>query len=138
MWFLLSGSSSMFMREMGLSEDRLRNCAAYFDLVESTRDRAEWVTKRKGSGRETKLAWTIEDAHAANLVEKSGGGDFRGISRSGKPSNWDKYRRTMLRWRAGTELARAVYPDVTAGIYTPDELADGPAPESLEAPHAAE
>lgn len=110
----------------------------YFDLVESTRERAEWVTKRKGSSRETKLAWTIEDAHAANLVEKSGGGDFRGISRSGKPSNWDKYRRTMLRWRAGTELARAVYPDVTAGIYTPDELADGAAPENLESPHAAE
>lgn len=111
--------------------------AEYFDLVESSRTTATWITKRKGASRETTLTWTIDDALAAGLVERAGV-DYRGVSRSGKPSNWDKYRRTMLRWRCGTELARAVYPDVTAGIYTPDELTDGAGPEELEARFAAE
>lgn len=98
--------------------------AEYFDLVETSSSTATWATKRRGARHETKLTWTIEDAFAAGLVERAGNG-FRGISRSGKPSNWDKYRRTMLRWRAGVELARAVYPDVTMGLYTPDEASDG-------------
>lgn len=106
--------------------------AEYFDLVESSRAKATWVTKRKGASRETTLTWEIEDAAAAGLVTRSGNGEYSGVSRSGKPSNWDKYRRTMLRWRCGTELARAVYPDVTAGIYTPDELTEGGGPEETE------
>lgn len=93
----------------------------YFDLVESTREKATWATKRRGAKHETRITWTIQDAHAAGLVEKSGDG-YRGISKSGRPSNWDKYRPAMLRHRAGVELARAVYPDVTAGLYTPDEF----------------
>ncbi|HVJ17055.1 MAG TPA: 5'-3' exonuclease H3TH domain-containing protein [Polyangiaceae bacterium] len=99
--------------------------AEYFDLVETSSTAATWATKRRGARHETKLTWTIEDACAAGLVERSSNGTFRGVSRSGKPSNWDKYRRTMLRWRAGVELARAVYPDVTMGLYTPDEASDG-------------
>jgi 5'-3' exonuclease len=98
--------------------------AEYFDLVETSSATATWATKRKGARHETKLTWTIEDAFNAGLVERAGQG-YRGVSRSGKPSNWDKYRRTMLRWRAGVELARAVYPDVTMGLYTPDEVSDG-------------
>lgn len=93
----------------------------YFDLVESSREKATWATKRRGAKHETRITWTIQDAHAAGLVEKTADG-FRGISKSGKPSNWDKYRPAMLRHRAGVELARAVYPDVTAGLYTPDEF----------------
>jgi 5'-3' exonuclease len=98
--------------------------AEYFDLVETSSTTATWATKRKGARHETKLTWTIEDACAAGLVTKTASG-YSGVSRSGKPSNWDKYRRTMLRWRAGVELARAVYPDVTMGLYTPDEASDG-------------
>lgn len=93
----------------------------YFDLVESSREKATWATKRRGAKHETRITWTIQDANAAGLVEKTADG-FRGISKSGKPSNWDKYRPAMLRHRAGVELARAVYPDVTAGLYTPDEF----------------
>ena len=101
--------------------------AEYFDLVETSSEKATWATKRKGARHETKLSWTIEDACAAGLVSRSqsGLGGFSGVSKSGRPSNWDKYRRTMLRWRAGVELARAVYPDVTMGLYTPDEVSDG-------------
>lgn len=103
----------------------------YFDLVESSREKATWATKRRGAKHETRITWTIQDAHAAGLVEKTADG-YRGISKSGKPSNWDKYRPAMLRHRAGVELARAVYPDVTAGLYTPDEF-DGEASGVIDA-----
>jgi hypothetical protein len=59
--------------------------------------------------------------------------DARGVSKSGKPSNWDKYRATMLRWRAATELARAVYPDVVTGLYSPDEISEGTHDPQIEA-----
>lgn len=98
--------------------------AEYFDLVESTRDKSTWTTKRKGAKHEASITFTIIDACDAGLVQRVGN-DYKGVSRSGKPSNWDKYRRTMLRHRAGVELARAVYPDVTAGLYTPEEVSDG-------------
>lgn len=109
--------------------------AEYFDLIETTNENAKWVTKRKGSSREVVLDWTIEDALNAGLLTGTPEKAF-GVSKSGKPSNWDKYRRTMLRWRAATELARAVYPDVTTGIYTPDELAEGVYDPEIEARHA--
>jgi len=106
--------------------------AEHFDLVETTDEKATWITKRKGSAREVPLTWDISDALNAGLLigtpEKC-----MGVSVSGLPSNWDKYRRTMLRWRAATELARAVYPDVTTGLYTPDEIADGVYDPQLEA-----
>lgn len=96
----------------------------FFDLVETSREKATWTTRRKGSERSATITWTMQDALAAGLVTRNGN-EYRGISRSGKPSNWDKYPRTMLRHRAGVELARAVYPDVVSGLYTPDEITDG-------------
>ena len=98
--------------------------AEYFDCTETTNQQATWETKRKGAKSPMVISFSIEDALAAGLVQKQGS-EYRGVSRSGKPSNWDKYRRTMLRWRAATELARIAYPDVVAGLYTPDEISDG-------------
>ena len=84
-----------------------------FDLVETTSERAVYVTRRKGSKRDVTMEFTIQDAHEAGLV--------------GKPdSNWARMPRTMLRWRCVSELCRAVYPDVITGVYTPEELDDGP------------
>lgn len=105
--------------------------AEFFELKETTHERATWVTKRRGSRREVEITWTMEDALRAGLVTKDGN-RYRGVSKSGRASNWDKYPRTMLRHRAATELARAVYSDVTAGLYTPDEISDGQS-EILEA-----
>jgi hypothetical protein len=85
----------------------------YFDLVESTAEKATYATKRRGSTREVVMSFTIEDARMAGLLRES---------RSGKPSNWQARPKPMLRKQAGVELARAVYPDVTAGLYSPDEL----------------
>ncbi len=99
--------------------------ADYFDVVETTDDRAVYVTRRKGSTKEVEMAFTVEDAVNAGVLERQRDGSLRGVSRSGKPSNWDKWRRTMLRHRCAVELARAVYPDVCAGLYTPDEVSEG-------------
>ncbi len=100
--------------------------AKYFQLTKSTADEAAWKTHRIGDPEPVEISFSVEDALAAGLLERHNGG-IRGVSKSGRASNWDKYRRTMLRWRAGVELARAVYPDVTTGLYTPDEMSDGTA-----------
>jgi hypothetical protein len=77
----------------------------YFKLVETTAQRAVYATERKNEG-ETKMAFAIEDAQRAGLT----GGD-----------NWKKYPAAMLRARCASALARAVYPDLTLGVYDPDE-----------------
>lgn len=110
--------------------------AEYFDLAETTDERATWVTKRAGSSREIVLTWSIENALNAGLLVGTPAKCI-GVSESGKPSNWDKYRRTMLRWRAATELARAVYPDIITGLYTPDEIAEGVYDPQIEARYEA-
>jgi 5'-3' exonuclease len=87
----------------------------FFRLVKTTNELAVWETHRVGEPDPISLDWTIEDARTAQLT--------RG-SRSGRPTQWDKMPRTMLRWRCGVELARAVYPDVVAGVYSTEEMQD--------------
>lgn len=86
--------------------------------------------KRKGSDRETKVCWTMDDAKRANLEGRS---------------NWKRYPSAMLLARATAALCRAIFPDVLAGIsYTTEELADGdvldgdllPEPDSVAAREA--
>ncbi len=79
----------------------------YFRLVRFDEKAATWETKRRGDPEPTVLTYTIEDAQIAGLL----GND-----------QWKKRPKTMLRWRAGVELARLVYSDVVMGLYTPDEL----------------
>lgn len=99
--------------------------AEYFDCKITTRSRAVYVTKRVGARHEVELEWTLDDAVDSRLMRKDGAGVYRGTGRDGKLTNWDKIPRVMLRARAKTELARAVYPDVVMGLYTPDELSGG-------------
>lgn len=79
----------------------------YFDLIESTDNIATFATKRKGSRREINLSFTIEQAQKLGLVQKD---------------NWRRQPNVMLRWRCIAALARLVYPEIVAGIYTPDEI----------------
>lgn len=79
-------------------------------LVESTREVATYATQRRGDAGETVMSWTAEMAQRAGLLGQSG--------------PWTTYREAMLRARCMSALARAVYPDLVAGIYDPDELAD--------------
>lgn len=99
--------------------------ARFFRLLKSSDERATWLTHRHGDPDPIEMSFDIEDAVAAELMRRGPDGELRGVSKSGRASQWDKYRRTMLRWRAAVELARAVYPDVVTGLYTPDELSDG-------------
>jgi hypothetical protein len=79
----------------------------YFKLVESTNEKATYECERKGEGKTT-LSFTIQDAQRARLS-----GD-----------NWVKYPAAMLRARCSAALARAVFPDLTLGVYDPDEAKD--------------
>ena len=78
-------------------------------LVESSATRATYTTRRKGDTEPTALTWTMEQAQRAGLT----GGQ-----------QWRTYPEAMLRARCAAALARIVYPDIVAGIYDPDELAD--------------
>jgi hypothetical protein len=82
-----------------------RDVCEFFRLAESTDKRAAYTTKRVGSEPVT-LAWTIEQAQAAGLAGRD---------------NWKKHTAAMLRARAASALARAVYPDLVLGVYDPDE-----------------
>lgn len=84
----------------------------YFDLVHSDEKKATYVTKRKGASREVELSYTIEQARTAGLLNRKG-------------EMWIKNPHQMLRARSATDLCRAVYRDVIAGMYTPDELRSG-------------
>jgi 5'-3' exonuclease len=85
----------------------------YFQLIESTSERATYETKRIGAPLSVKMSWTKEDSELAGLMKPS---------ERGEASNHVKRPKTMFRWRAVAELARTVYPDVIMGLYLPDEL----------------
>ncbi len=80
--------------------------AEYFAQIESTATSVTFETKRKGSPVPQRVVWTVEDAKRAGIYKNV----------------WLTYPRQMLAARAKAELARAVYPDVCAGVYDPDEV----------------
>jgi len=101
----------------------------YFDLIETTDKVATYETQRKGSERKTSMSYSIDQAKRAGLLNRG---------------PWKQHPEDMLRHRCAAKLARAVYPDVLSGVYTPDEVHDfrnEPAPRNIrsaEAPKAAE
>jgi 5'-3' exonuclease len=94
---------------IGLVKRRTDLCR-YFTLIESSATRAVYETHRANEPAPTRMEYTIEEAKKAGLVTSG--------------SNWDKRPKTMLRHRCATELARAVYPDLVAGLYSDDEMED--------------
>lgn len=84
----------------------------FFDPVSFSATEATYETKRKGARNPVKLTHTIEMAQTAN------NGAFK------PKSNWLTVPTDMLVSRASSRLARMVYPDLLAGLYTPEELAD--------------
>jgi 5'-3' exonuclease len=81
----------------------------YFRFVEGDDKHATWETKRKDEPEPTRMSYTFEQAKRAQLASND---------------QWVKRPETMLRWRAGTELARVVFPDICAGLCTVEELDD--------------
>lgn len=82
-----------------------------FHCTESTDKSATYVTKRRGE-TEMSLTFTLEQASRAGLTGRG---------------PWKAHTEDMLRARAASKLARMVYPDLLAGMYTPDEVVDIPA-----------
>jgi hypothetical protein len=80
----------------------------YFRCLESTDKIATYETCRKGD-EPTKRSFSIDDAKRAQLLSKD---------------NWKKYPAAMLRARCKADLARDVYPDMVAGVYSLDEAQD--------------
>lgn len=85
--------------------------AEYFELVEHSNESATWETVRRGGrGKPVRMTFTVQDAQRSGLARAGG--------------NWQKWPGPMCRKQAGVELARAVYPDVVSGLYSPDETAE--------------
>lgn len=81
-------------------------------VVESTPQRCEIETLRKGETVPARRVWTMDDAKRAGLTGKG---------------TWAAYPAAMLRHRCAADLARQEYPDVLLGLYDPDEMDAAPA-----------
>lgn len=71
--------------------------------------KAVWRAKRLGRPEQTHT-YTIHDAKLAGLVRER--------------SNWERVPKPMLRKQAGVELAREMFPEVIAGVYSIEEMVD--------------
>lgn len=68
-------------------------------------------------GGRVDITWTVAQAQAAGLT---------------KNPTWRQYPRQMLRSRCISEGIRTVYPGVTVGVYTPEEVQDfAPPPRTV-------
>lgn len=67
--------------------------------------------KRRDTGSDALVTWTLDDAKRANLAGKG---------------NWKTYPRAMLAARATSEIARLLFADLLHGLsYTPEETGGG-------------
>ena len=110
-----AGSISIIKGKVSLSADATvalckRSAAClYLRLVASTEEVATYETQRHGDPSPTTLSYTIAMATRAGLTGSQ---------------TWRGHAHAMLRARCGAAIARAVYPDLVAGIYDPDEVAE--------------
>lgn len=96
--------------------------AEFFEPVSFDDKQATFETKRKGSRSPVRLTHTIEMARQAWPKSED----------AWAKSGWGKNPTDMLVARAQARLARLVYPDLFASLYTPEELR-----EVAEMAHAA-
>lgn len=97
--------------------------AEYFEPVDFDEQHATYTTHRKGARNPVTLTHTIEMAWKA--WPKGKATDQRKIEEARaafEASGWGRNPTDMLVARATSRLARMVYPDLMAGLYTPEEL----------------
>lgn len=82
----------------------------------STNHECEVRAARPGTP-ETVFKFTIHDAQVAGVASKD---------------VWRKYPRAMLRSRCVSEAVRAIFPDASMGLYTPEELGGEVAIQEME------
>lgn len=110
-----AGSIAIIKGKVSLSADatvalcKRSPACLYLRLVESTEEIATYETQRHGDPSPTSLSYTIAQAKTAGLTGSQ---------------TWRGHAHAMLRARCGAAIARAVYPDLVAGIYDPDEVAE--------------
>lgn len=124
-----AGSIAIIKGKVSLSADatialcKRSPACLYLRLVESSEEVATYETQRAGDPSPTALSYTIAQAKTAGLTGSQ---------------TWRAHAPAMLRARCGAAIARAVYPDLVAGIYDPDEVAEivrsEPAPARAEVP----
>lgn len=92
-----------------IAEIHRSGLAEYFRPVfsECNDTKAVYITKRRGESVEHRFEFTIEMAQRRGLADRK---------------IWRAQPDTMLRHRCAAELARAIYPDVAAGVYTDADL----------------
>jgi hypothetical protein len=78
----------------------------FFQIIETSSERATYKTQRRGDPDPTSLTWTLEDAKRAGLADRN---------------TRRKHPAAMLRARCAAALARAVFPDVALGLYEESE-----------------
>lgn len=84
--------------------------AEYFEPISFSDTEATFETKRKGARNAVRLTHTLDMAVKAGLVKPK--------------SNWEKVPTDMLCARAQSRLARMVYPDLLAGLYSAEEMGE--------------
>lgn len=94
---------------------------------ESDETKATFVAQRRGDAP-VKHTYTVEQARKMGVLDRN----------ADKPEKqardvWHTHRSAMLRARCKAELARLVFPDLTFGMYSREELEDG----VVEAPRHA-
>lgn len=97
--------------------------AEYFEPVVFDDLKATFITKRVNGRREIELTHTIEMARRAfGFDVPMNDRDRQQAEIAWVKSGWGKNPEDMLVARATARLARMVYPDLLAGLYTPEEL----------------
>jgi len=100
--------SAQFIGALVLASGKAR----VFRIIESTAQRAVLEYQRDDEAGPSLFEFTIEEARAAGWMKSGEKGD----------NKWITNPRTMLRWAAIREGARAFFFDVVAGMHTPDEI----------------
>lgn len=89
----------------------------YFEpvLAECDATKATFVTRRIGRP-EQKYTYTLEDAEAMGVIDRGKDEEAK------KKNNWNRVRKQMLQARCKAILAKLIYPDVTQGLHSTEEL----------------
>lgn len=88
---------------------------------EMTATGASVTGTRADTGDSMTISFTLDDAVRAGLVQLKNGQPWARSS-SGKPLPWEQYPAVMCYWRAIGLLCRVLFSDITAGVYTAEEL----------------
>lgn len=106
MFYVVKGKPSLSADGMVAVCIAHKDVCEYFRVVEDTDTSSTWEAKRAGNPP-MRLTFTMENARTAGIVSDM----------------YRKYPKRMLSARCKAFLARDTFPDLVAGLYDPDEIA---------------